>query len=85
MKYKVRFIEHKVTEVVIEVDDDDINRQFAEMGDLDEDDPMGRDDPRWEVERIAYSAAFGDGEYIEHNIYEDGGIEKRSIEAVTES
>lgn len=55
MKYEIKYTLHKEVNVIIDVNDNELNRQFKELGEITcDNDFVNASDPRWKMEKIAY-------------------------------
>lgn len=83
MKYKVTFKEQREVAVIVDIDDEGLNKEFARLGEVESDkDFKDSDDPRWGIEQAAYEALSSCDDNVEYGDFEE--IVDRSIEAITD-
>lgn len=80
MKYEIVYTIQKEVKVIIDVKDKQINNAFKKLGEIKTDDDFtDENDPRWEIEQVAYNefSSGGTFESVQHSDQET--IVNRSI------
>lgn len=77
MKYRVTWTEQREVSVIVDIDNEEINKSFGELGPVENDNDFIEDDPRWGIEEKAYDMYTSCDDSVEYSDFET--IVNRSI------
>ena len=62
MKYEIKYTLQKEVTVTVDVCDENLNKQYDELGEITSDKDFIENDPRWGIEQIGFDCFNGSGD-----------------------